>query len=279
MNKDGSTFGMNTDNENYSSDKMSKSKNTLEMVRERADVEKTLSELFRKSLSSNDNQSTLEMQANQTMLWGINVLLSEFESTDKKERKILHRQMDKIRSILHIYDGYNEESLKEMERALISPFQRTILRDKKQNYLSLNRNTKRALCREAHMDLEMQANDIDMETFIDMMTTRSMKKTAADAKLSQAVDKALAKLFQPKTTHAAPANTAPSSDYSVSSPLNKREKPIKASWKNNMKVFYDDDENGDSNVENGRGHEHLEKKTKWKGKHVVKFRRMTNLYR
>jgi len=276
MNKGDSTFRVNTDNENYSSNKMGKSKNTLEMIQERGDVEEALSKLFRKSLENDGNQSTLEMQANQTMLWGLNVLVSELESTNTKQRKVLHRQMDKIRSILHVRGSYNEEdheSLQEMERALVSPFQRTILREKKQKELSQNRNTKRALYREAYMD--MQLKNIDTETFNAVMTARSMKKTAADAHLSQAVDKVLAKLFQSKSSQT-PANTSPSSAYSVSSsPLNKKEKPIKASWKNNMKVFYEDSD--DSNAENRR--EHIDKKLKWKGKHVVKFRRMANFYR
>ena len=274
MNKGESTFGMDTSNAAYSSDKTSKSKSTLEIIREREDVEGALSTLFRKSLEKDDSQSTLDIQANQTMLWGMNVLLSELESAETKANGTLHRRMDMIRSIVRIRGGYDDEdheSLKEMERELISPHKRIIPREKTQKHLS--KVAKRALTKEASRDKDLHVKYIDTATFIGVMNARSMKKAAADAQLSQAVDKVLRKLFQSKATQRPPSNT-PSSSYIISSPLNKKEKPIKASWKNNAKIF--DEYKDDSCAENERMQ--FDKKPKWKGKHVVKFRRMTNLY-
>ena len=197
----------------------------------------------------------------QAMSWATTKLLSKFGSPDKAS-EATRQNIEKLKAILGLFElGNNGVPQKELEDTLVTPLQHITVRKIGKRHLS--KQARQALKKEEEKDCVVNA--FGAETIIQGAIVQCLGKDAANLYIDKTIQTTLQEILP------APKPVTPideSLDQFHICRLNKKAKPLKASWKNSARRRSGDDSEEDETTTE-------ETKVRWKGKHVVKARRIS----
>jgi len=261
------TYLGNTDNDGYSATgELEKSLLQQQLLAKHIKTEDTLNTLCRDStIGEKDLHFVQKIKVLQTMSWASTKLLSKFGSPQTAKDTATHHNIEKLKNILAMFDAKDSPrvSQREMEIALISPYQRITPRNIGKKHLS--KQARQALEKENGKD--HITNKFSAESVIHSAIAQSLEKSAANLYIDKTVDAMFQKIIPaPKPA----AQKDESSDQYRVCPLNQKARPLKASWKNSSQRRLEDD----SDAEEDEVILAEATNSRWKGKNVVKVRRI-----